>query len=123
MTTIDDRPAQQKAKKPAAKKSGGKKAKQAEPEKKGPDVVGLGTELTEAFKPIAASWKPKSVDGVKATVAALKSGKTPSNAALAKLRDVINETSAAAREQEADQIAKQLSQLNRLVRRLERSTR
>ena len=90
---------------------------------KGPDVAGLGGDLEAAFKKVQADWRPKSVDGVKATVASLKSGKIPTNAALLKLRDAVNETSVAAREAKAAPVAKELSQLNRLVRRLERATR
>ena len=106
-----------------SKKETPKKAPAPKPGKEtdvrtGPDVVGLGTDLEQALKKAGAG-----LDRVKASVTALKAEKVPTNAQLLKLRDTVNEVAAKAREAEQDAVAKQLSQLNRLVRRLERSTR
>ncbi len=85
---------------------------------KGVDVAGLGRDLEAALKKAGGS-----LNGLKATIGALKKGTTPSNAALVKLRDTVNEVAAKARENDKAAAAKALSGLNRLVRRLERATR
>ena len=89
----------------------------------GIDVPALGTALGEAFAKTVTAWRPKAVAAMKPTIARLAKGETPANGALVKLRDAINETSAAARANDAGAIAKTLATLNRPVRRLERATR
>ena len=101
------------------KKGNGKNgAQKKQPAKKGLDdekVRGLGKALSK--------HQAKLPNGAKATVKALSDGKVPSNKALVSLRDGINETSAKMRQAEQPEVAKELSNLNRLVRRLERATR
>ncbi len=99
-------------------KGNGKTAEKKQTAKKGLDSDKI-TELGKAL----SKHQAKLPNGAKATVKSLTEGKVPTNKALVSLRDGINETSAKMRQAEQPEIGKELSNLNRLVRRLERATR
>ena len=100
------------------KKGNGKTSEKKQPAKKG-----LDDEKVKELGKALSKHQAKLPNGAKATVKSLSEGKVPTNKALVSLRDGINETSAKLRQAEEPEVAKELSTLNRLVRRLERWTR
>ena len=104
--------AKKKQRKPATKKAPAKKPVAATP---GPDVTALGRALT--------THAAKLPDAAVAAVKTLAAGQTPAHGALVQLRDGINAAAPKLRQNGQKETARELSNLNRLVRRLERAAR